>query len=67
MVDEADLADIQVQDHIDFALRNRKTPKPEFNHSGEKVCIDCDIVIPKARAAIDIVVRCIKCQQELER
>jgi RNA polymerase-binding transcription factor DksA len=67
MADEADMADMQIQDNINFALRNRKAPKPEFNHTGEKVCIDCDIVIPKARAAIDIVVRCINCQQEIEK
>lgn len=66
MADEADIA----TDHEDHRLAlslashtNRPKERPEFNDDGDKICIECGLVIPKNRAEISFVVRCIECQE----
>lgn len=65
MADEADLGSEEEVSAIERSLRrhlNRPHLAPEYNDKGEKICIDCGVEIPKLRAAIEGVVRCIDCQ-----
>lgn len=67
MADEVDLAAYHEERHTEICLNNivsRTREQPEFGDNGEKICVECGVVIPEKRAAIDFVVRCIECQEE---
>jgi RNA polymerase-binding transcription factor DksA len=71
MGDIVDIANenVEAARQRDLANHNKRTstPQPEYNDNGDKVCIDCDTVIPKLRAAIVGVCRCIDCQKDEEK
>lgn len=65
-MDEADLA----QQSIEFHLRQKLTEivRPETHTLISFYCVDCGKIIPEARRqAQPGCVRCINCQQEMER
>lgn len=66
--DPLDSAALNSERERDIALHNHRMglPKAEYNSYGEKVCLECGITIPALRAAIDVVVRCIDCQELAE-
>ena len=69
-MDDGDLStDVEIE-HNERVLREharRNREQPDFNDDGAKVCIDCDSLIPEARAKLDFVVRCIYCQEEEDK
>jgi phage/conjugal plasmid C-4 type zinc finger TraR family protein len=59
-MDDADLADIELQRSTARAIANNKN---KLKDSGIKHCIDCDITIPlKRKVASPSCTRCIDCQ-----
>jgi RNA polymerase-binding transcription factor DksA len=69
MADEGDYSskfEIEHNAAILAAHLNRHKPKPEYNEKGEKTCLYCGVVIPKLRAEITHVVRCVPCQRMYE-
>ena len=65
MADNIDAANDLAEQSTDRSLaqhQNRHKPQSEYDNDGNKTCIDCEVVIPKLRAAIDGVCRCIECQ-----
>lgn len=42
---------------------NRYQEPAEYNDSGARICIDCEIVIPQARVDSVNAVRCVACQE----
>lgn len=69
--DESDRASDIQQFENELALkRHRQQPKekPVFNDNGLRICVDCDVLIPIERIrANEHAVRCVHCQDELER
>ena len=70
MADIADLAEIreakQRQDAIE-RIRHRPVETPLVNSDGQRLCRDCEEVIPTARiAAAPHAVRCVGCQNACE-
>jgi DnaK suppressor protein len=48
-------------------VRQGHGESPEYNDQGERICIDCGIVIPAKRIEIvPNVVRCVDCQFDYE-
>lgn len=69
MADEGDFSADQEILHNELWISKhtkRHREEPEYDADGAKICIDCDTLIPKARAELDFVVRCIHCQAEEE-
>ena len=69
MSDDVDNAEPTREAHFTESMRvHNLRPKAEYDSEGCKVCIDCGVNIPPERAAIDVVVRCLECQEisELE-
>jgi len=68
MADEADVSDIHVEARQAIAIyRVLNQPAANIDADGNKICLDCDDVIPKERAAISVVIRCIDCQVTHEK
>jgi len=70
MADIADLAEIreakQRQDAID-RITHQGHETPLVNSDGQRLCRDCEAVIPLARlVAAPHAVRCVPCQQVIE-
>ena len=57
---------VETEKHVAMHI-NRFRPKPRIDGSNRKVCLDCEEIIPAARAAIADVVRCMCCQLEEEK
>lgn len=70
MADDADFSsELEIQD-VARALSkhsSRKQEPPLIDEHGIKLCVDCEEAIPAKRAALVWVVRCIDCQQILEK
>jgi RNA polymerase-binding transcription factor DksA len=68
MADPADLAQLEIERREALMQLSRpQYEQPEFNADGDKVCIECGNEIPEARAKIPFTVRCIGCQQAVEK
>lgn len=70
--DESDRAsDIQeFENNLALKHHHQQQPKeqPVFNENGLRICVDCDVLIPIERfRANQNAVRCVYCQEELER
>lgn len=69
--DESDRASDIQEFEISLAIKqHQQQPKeqPVFNENGLKICVDCDVPIPPERLrANQNAVRCVHCQEELER
>ena len=67
--DISDMASAIEDQDRNCAIQNHvsRLPRAEYNHYGEKTCLECGNVIPKLRADISTVVRCIECQMIEER
>ena len=69
MADLVDDTDRHISRSIEIALhlhQKNNFIKPEFDEQGAKICVECGVGIPIARAQIEHVVRCLDCQNELE-
>ena len=69
-MDICDEADRQQQVLLDAAInahKNRANEQPEFNDDGDRVCLDCDAIIPLARVYAVNAVSCVGCAELEER
>ena len=73
MIRNSDPLDVATQNALADTARtlsvhaNRFRPIAIHDVDNNKICIDCDELIPPARASIPEVVRCIDCQELEER
>ncbi|MBF0444831.1 MAG: TraR/DksA C4-type zinc finger protein [Magnetococcales bacterium] len=70
-MDDADHASkLEEQDRaraIDTALQRQDSARVVVDDDGQRLCIDCEADIPKARIAVQPTAkRCISCQQKYE-
>lgn len=65
--DETDSAQhMQLREIAETQRRARLLNQPEYDPSFDgKHCVECDVVIPKARLILNRI-RCVECQQEIE-
>ena len=61
-LDAASQLEMATNDRAIKLHANRYQPEAEFNSNGDKVCIDCEDIIPRQRAEIPGIVRCLVCQ-----
>ena len=59
-MDDADLADIELQRSTARAIANNKN---KLKDSGISNCIDCDVDLGARKVAMPSAVRCIDCQE----
>lgn len=64
MADQADNADQFIES---LTARGLAAVKRQYRGPSRTYCIDCEDVIPHARRAVGGVLRCITCQEILER
>jgi len=67
-----DLAFQQIEIERDDAVRrilNRELEdEPVFNDAGDRICFDCEVLIPPKRVELmPHAVRCVECQSIVER
>lgn len=43
------------------------TEEPETDDAGNRICLDCGVIIPALRISLVNAVRCIGCQEVLEQ
>ncbi len=63
---EYEMKDRQVA--LDNALQREQQPPARYNDNGERICINCNAVIPPQRLdAYPEAVRCVSCKKQYEQ
>jgi DnaK suppressor protein len=66
-IDHAEMIERITRETAIERITNRPVEWPEFDEHGERVCVDCGEHIPHPRIEAVNAIRCVPCQEAVER